>query len=465
MSKNPPGELWRQLTEIITDFYHNIHHEPVKPIVKPQTIRDHLQSRYDFEDVGIPLSESVDDVAGMLRRWNTHVTHPRYFGLFTPNSSPASVAADSLTALFNPQLAAWSHSPAACEIERHVLLFLANQFGLDPNETHANFTTGGSEANLSAVITALTRQFPDFGDAGMRGLSGQPTLYISQEGHDSFMKIAHMSGLGRGALRHIPVTSDLKMDIEALKRRVQADKSAGFAPFMVAATAGATSSGAIDPLPQLVEFCRQENLWLHVDAAWGGAATLSPKLAPLLAGIEGADSITCDAHKWFSVAMGAGMFFCRHPYAVAEAFRVKAAYMPLESGHAPNNYATTVQWSRRFIGLKLFLALAEKGRAGYQAQIERQTELGHYLRRNLKKHGWTLLNDTPLPVICFTHPQLEEKGEHIDFVERLQRDCQTWISTTCLRNRTPALRACITNYASTEQDIDYLVESLDYCLA
>ena len=87
------------------------------------------------------------------------------------------------------------------------------------------------------------------------------------------------------------------------------------------------------------------------------------------------------------------------------------------------------------------------------------------MRRNLKKHGWTLLNDTPLPVICFTHPQLEEKGEHIDFVERLQRDCQTWISTTCLRNRTPALRACITNYASTEQDIDYLVESLDYCLA
>ena len=128
----------------------------------------------------------------------------------------------------------------------------------------------------------------------------------------------------------------------------------------MAPTAGTTAAGVIDPLPELARFCRDEGLWFHVDAAWGGAAILSPNLRHHLAGIEAADSITCDAHKWFSVPMGAGMFFCRHADAVAEAFHAETTYMPGKTaGPALDPYTTSVQWSRRFIGLKLFLALAQ----------------------------------------------------------------------------------------------------------
>ncbi len=140
---------------------------------------------------------------------------------------------------------------------------------------------------------------------------------MTAEANHSFNKIVHMTGLGRRALRVVATDSNLRMDVADLARQVAADRKNGFIPFMVSATAGTTAAGVIDPLPNLARYSKSENLWFHVDAAWGGAAILSPRLRDSLAGIEAADSITCDAHKWFSVPMGAGMFFCRHPEAVS----------------------------------------------------------------------------------------------------------------------------------------------------
>jgi len=286
------------------------------------------------------------------------VTHPRYFGLFNPSVTLASIVADTLVAMYNPQLATWRTSPAANEIERHTLAWLAGKFGL-PATTMASFTSGGAESNLSAVIVALTRAFPQYGDDGLRSLSASPAIYVTREAHDSFCKIAHMTGIGRRALRTIATNRDLKMDLEDLSRRVAEDRRNGLVPIMVVGTAGTTAAGAIDPLPDLARFCRAESLWFHVDAAWGGAAILSPRLRGHLAGIDHADSITCDAHKWFSVPMGAGMFFCRHPDAVREAFRAQTSYMPGKTaGPVADPYTTSVQWSRRFIGLKLNFPLS-----------------------------------------------------------------------------------------------------------
>src|SRR5260221_10242944 len=160
-----------------------------------------------------------------------------------------------------------------------------------------------------------------------------------------------MTGLGRAAIRTVLTASDLKMDLADLRTRVAEDRKDGFAPFLVVGTAGTTGAGVIDPLPALARFCAAEDLWFHVDAAWGGAAIISPNLKLHLAGIEAADSITCDAHKWFSVPMGAGMFFCRHPDSVGEAFRAKNAFMPgATDGAVADPYAMSIQWSRRFIG-------------------------------------------------------------------------------------------------------------------
>src|SRR6266540_1120298 len=297
---------------------------PIVPMVTPQEIRDHLASRYDFTKP-LALDDVIADVERMLRTWQVHVTHPRYFGLFNPSVTTASIIAETIVAMYNPQLAAWRTSPAANEMERHTLAWLMGKFGL-PADAIANFTSGGAEANLSAVIVALTRAFPDYGEHGLRRLSASPTIYLTGEAHATFNKIAHMTGLGRRAIRTVATDRHLKMDLGDLARQVAEDRKAGFAPFLVIGTAGTTAAGVIDPLPELARFCRSESLWFHVDAAWGGAAIISPRLRGHLAGIEAADSITCDAHKWFSVPMGAGMFFCRHPAAVGEAFHAETSY-------------------------------------------------------------------------------------------------------------------------------------------
>src|SRR5438552_2772535 len=274
---------------------------PIVPTVTPDEIRCHLAARYDFTRP-LDLDDVGADVERMLRTWQVHVTHPRYFGLFNPSVTLASVVADTLVAMYNPQLATWRTSPAANEIERHTLAWLTGKFGF-PASAVASFTNGGAEANLSAVIVALTRSFPEYGEHGLRRLTASPTVYLTGEAHATFNKIAHMTGLGRRAVRTVASDRHLKMDLGDLARRVAEDRRDGFAPFMVVGTVGTTAAGAIDPLPDLARFCRSEDLWFHVDAAWGGAAVVSPLLRGHLAGIDEADSITCDAHKWFSVPM------------------------------------------------------------------------------------------------------------------------------------------------------------------
>src|SRR6266849_681542 len=168
---------------------------PVAPAVTPQKIRRYLTSRYDFTKP-IDLDDVVADVEAMLRTWQVHVTHPRYFGLFNPSVTVASIVADTLVAMYNPQLATWRTSPAANEIERHTLAWLSGKFGLPPTAI-ASFTSGGAEANLSAVVVALTQAFPSYGPQGLRGLPASPTIYLTGEAHHSFSKITHMTGLGR----------------------------------------------------------------------------------------------------------------------------------------------------------------------------------------------------------------------------------------------------------------------------
>jgi aromatic-L-amino-acid decarboxylase len=449
--------LLENLRSVVEDLNCEIADGPIFPKVTPEEIREHLH-RYDFSQP-VALDELCSDVARMMQTWHVQVTHPRYFGLFNPSVTFASVVADTMVAMYNPQLATWRTSPAANEIEHHTLAWLGCKFGF-PHNTFSSFTTGGAEANLTAVIVALTRKFPEYGEAGLRHLDATPAIYVTAEANHSFNKIAHMTGLGRQALRVVGTDSDLRMDVACLARQVAEDRKNGFLPVMVVGTAGTTAAGVIDPLPDLASFCRSENLWFHADAAWGGAAIISPRLKAHLRGIEDADSITCDAHKWFSVPMGAGMFFCRHPEAVAASFHAETEYMPLETpGSLPNQYATTAQWSRRFIGLKLFLSLAERGESGYVEMIEHQAQLGDLLRECLRRTGWRIVNSTPLPVVWFTRDGLDPAK----FVAVLQERQIAWMSAVQLRG-TPALRACITSFRTTEADIESVVREMSRLL-
>ncbi len=428
---------------------------PIYPHVTREEIRGHLLSHYDFS-TPLDIEDVVADVEEMLRSWQVQVTHPHYLGLFNPGVTLASVVADTLVGMYNPQLASWRTSPAANEIERYTLDWFAERFGL-PGNTRALFTTGGAEANLTAVIVALTRAFPEYGNRGLHALGVTPAIYLTAESHHSFRKIAHMTGLGRNALRLVPADSQHRMNPVALATAVEEDRRNGFFPLMVIGTCGTTTSGAIDPLPELGQFCREAGLWFHVDAAWGGAAIISPSLRHHLAGIETADSITCDAHKWLSISMGCGMFFCRHPESVSEAFRADTTYMPGKpSDSAFDPYTESVQWSRRFIGLRLFLSLAEHGASGHAEMIDRQTRIGCLLRDSLSATGWRIVNHTPFPVVCFTRDGLDIPT----FLEALRERQIAWMSEAQLAG-SPVLRACITGFRTTDRDIRWIVDQMN----
>lgn len=456
--------LWQRLVEAIERYTVEVGTAPVAPAADPEAIRERL-ARFDFAVPSDPL-EALDFVVDGLWRDQVHPSHPRYFGLFNPAPTTASIAADALVAAFNPQLAAWSHSPFAVEAEQHLIRSLAERFGYDPARVEGSFTTGGAEANQTALHVALTRAFPEVARRGLLALRSQPLVYVSPEGHHSILKAARLAGLGAESVREIRADSRLRMRPDDLAARIREDREAGSSPFLVVANAGTTGAGVIDPLEEIAQIADEERLWLHVDAAWGGAAALVPELRPALAGIARAGSITFDAHKWLSVPMGAGLFLTRHPGLLERTFRVATHYMPKEGGAGPvvDPYAQSMQWSRRFIGLKVFLSLAVAGWEGYAAALRHQTALGDRLREGLRAAGWTVVNDTPLPLVCFVGS--EREGRTPAFLEavaaKVVASGDAWISTVSLGGEAgTALRACITNYRTEPEDLDALIAALD----
>lgn len=461
---HPPHDdlPWDALARELDGLAREIRDLPVlqPPDSTPDSMQRAVRERFDLARP-TPLASLIPAVAEFLRGGITHVTHPRYFGLFNPSVRAAGIAGDALAAGFNLQLAVWSHAPAALELERLTLQALGARMGFGGN-TLAHFASGGAEANLSAVLVALAARFPASAEHGIAALDRRPAIYVGEESHHSFVKIARMAGLGTAALREARVTDRWTLDVEHLARRIAEDRAGGWAPLLVVGTAGTTSAGVVDDLPALADLARREGAWFHVDAAWGGAAALSDRLRPTLGGIERADSVTWDAHKWLNAPMGAGMFFCRHPDAVRRAFTTRTSYMPAASGAADDPYLASPQWSRRSIGLKVFFTLAELGLPGAAALVERQAEMGERLREQLREAGWEIVNDTPLPVICFT--RAEARAGRLDLAEvvaRIHARRRAWISRTVLGGRLPVLRACITSWRTEQEDLDVLVEELE----
>jgi glutamate/tyrosine decarboxylase-like PLP-dependent enzyme len=284
--------------------------------------------------------EAMELAVRLLTEGTVHTTSPSYFGLFNPTPSFMGVIGDLLAAAFNPQLAAWSHAPAANEIEAWLVRYLARHLGMTTT-VGGSFTSGGAEANAQALHLALTRAFPAFSDKGLRGLDADPVMYASSESHLAWLKIAHVCGIGRDAVRLVPAGPDLRMDIEAVERMIVDDQRRGRLPVLIVATAGTTSAGVIDPLEEAGEVARRHKSWYHVDAAWAGAACLSDQLRAHLVGIDSADSVTIDAHKWLSVPMGAGIFITSNTDTLGETYRISTSYMPTAVGNTADPYTSS----------------------------------------------------------------------------------------------------------------------------
>lgn len=406
-----------------------------------------------------PIDQLLSWTITRLEHGIVHITHPRYFGLFNPAPTFPAQCADRITSVFNPQLATSTTSPVAVEIESHVIRSIGRRAGL-ASEVAGHFTTGGAEANYTALICALTHSNTDFASEGARAFSGRPMFYASKESHLAWVKIAHQAGIGRSSVHLVATDGSGRMDPNALSEAIAADLARGCVPVLVVATAGTTNAGMIDPLTDCAEIARLSGLWYHVDAAWGGALIASDQLRGMLAGIEQADSLTIDAHKWFATTMGCGMFITKHAEVLSSTFQVSTDYMP---SNVPNldPYVTSVQWSRRFLGLRLFLSLAAAGWTGYGKHVERAVELASFLRERLSSRGWSIANQSLLAVLCAEPPP--GHGEVRSIVNRVVASGLAWISVATFERR-EIIRACVTNGLTTPDDIDELADALQAAL-
>ena len=412
---------------------------------------------FDFAEPR-PLAEVLPWVIGQLEHGIVHLTHPGYFGLFNPSPSFPAECAERIAAAFNPQLATARTSPVPVAIEAHVVRAVAQRAGL-PAQSSGHFTTGGSEANFTALVCALTQAHPAFGTQGARAFAGPPVFYVSEDAHHAWHKIAHQAGVGRSALRQVATDPLGQMDAAMLAAMMAEDRAAGCVAVMVVATAGTTGAGMIDPMPACAGIARDHGAWFHVDAAWGGALIASERLRPALAGIETADSITIDAHKWFATTMGCGMFLTTRPEILPAAFHAEGSYMP-SNDPARDPYVSTVQWSRRFLGLRLFLSLAAAGWQGHAAHVENAIALIAFLRDELAGQGWTIANTSPLGVLCLDPPPGFPGAAEI--ARSIVASNEAWVASTLFGSRT-VLRICVTNGRTTRRDVLALVHLLRAC--
>ena len=403
--------------------------------------------RFDF-DQPVALEDLCEWTIAQLEHGVVHMTHPRYLGLFNPAPSFPARCADRIVADFNPQLATATTSPAAVAIERHVVAALAARAGLSAHSA-GHFTSGGSEANGAALACALTQAAPGFALQGSRAFAGPPVFYISADSHLAWIKLAHLAGIGRDAARLVPTGRDGRMDLAALERMIVADRDAGLVPVMLVATAGTTNAGMIDPLDGCHDVARAAGLWYHVDAAWGGALLTSDRLRGMLRGIERADSLIIDAHKWLATTMGCGMFITAHPEALTATFNVQTSFMPSHVASV-DPYLTTAQWSRRFNGLRLFLSLGAAGWTGHAAHVERGVALGQMLADTMTGHGWAVVNDPAMAVVCLRPPAGAPGVRAI--VAAVLADGGAWVSAARFAGE-DVVRACITHGETNEADV------------
>ncbi len=398
-------------------------------------------------------------------------TSPGYLAYIPGGGIPTAAVADLVANVLNRFVGLASAAPALARLEADVLRWLAAEFGYGP-DARGLLTSGGSLANFSAIVAAREKHLgPDFDLRRAR-------VYTSNQSHHSIGKCLRMAGFSPQCLRVVEVDQHFRLDIDALRRAVQTDRKAGWTPFLVIAAAGTTNTGAIDPLPQLGEICRYNNLWLHVDGAYGGAFVLCPRGREALRGIAQADSITFDPHKGMFLPYGTGCLLVRDGRDLLRAHRGDADYLrdfdvfddPLQA--SSNDLGPEL--SRDFRGLRLWLPLMLHGAAAFRHQLNEKLELADHLHRGLLQ-----LQQAGAPLQIVAPPQLSllafrlqrRPGEHLDsynrrnqsLLDRINGRQRVWLSSTNLPvsdGLACTLRACILSFRTHRPRIDMLLADI-----
>ena len=437
---------------------------PERPVVIPTTsaaLRAELEEPLPQDPS--PWTGILDDFDDKIVRYSRHNAHPRMFGYVASPGTPITAVGSLLQSALNVNATAWRSGPAAAEVEHLTINWLKEILGY-PKDAIGLFTSGGSMANFAALGAARSAKAPvNVVREGVAAVGRPMCAYVSEEAHFSITKAAGMLGLGEANVRHVKTDANFRLDLADLDRLVAADRAADRLPFCVVASAGTTASGAIDPIADLVDFARRHDLWLHVDAAYGGPAALA--IPGVFAGIEQADSVALDPHKWLYLPMGCGCVLYRDPAAARAAFSHGAEYtrtIGLERDEAFAFWDYGPELSRPFRALDLWLLLKYAGARRLAEAIGQNIACAKYFERLVQTSSdFEMLAPVELSIFCFRHKDAE--GDLNAWNERiliaLQRAGSSYLSNASLRGQF-ALRGCVLNYRTTEKDMDQLLKDV-----
>jgi aromatic-L-amino-acid/L-tryptophan decarboxylase len=464
--------------ELAADYLETL---PDKPVYRPMTPSErHLLLHQALPEFGRSPEALFDFFEQHILPHAMGNQHPRFAAWVNPAAAPIGMLAEFLAAVMNPSAAGGDH--AAIYLEHCVIRWLMELIGFPTDGSAGLLVGGGSVASLYCLAVArqwaAARNGWNMREEGLQGQHPRLVLYVSEEGHSCLRKASHLLGLGEP--HRVPVDASFKMNLSALRKAVASDRAEGWLPFCVAASAGTVNTGAVDPLADLAEFCHEQGLWLHVDGAYGAFGILDPQVSPLFSGLERADSVALDPHKWLATPIECSCAIVRAGELLRETFSLVPPYLRTEPGKGfgglPWFSEYGFQQTRRFNALKLLWVIQQAGRTGLIAHVTRHNTLAQYMA-SLIDAAPDLERMAPveLSIVCFRSvpDHLHGEEEQLDalnkrIMEEMQIGGKAFVNGTLLYGRF-VLRACALHYALTEADVEAIVQEVqqvgERCLA
>jgi glutamate/tyrosine decarboxylase-like PLP-dependent enzyme len=467
MSAQTFRTLGHRLVDQLADALDAIPRGPVTCDASPSAVRDALGLSGPLPESGSDPSAVLDRTARLFQH-SLFNGHPRFFGYITAAPAPIGILGEFAAAALNANVGAFPLSPAATEVEAQTLRWIAGFVGY-PQDCGGLFVSGGNMANIVCFLAARAAKAGwNVRERGVMADAGRLRVYGSAETHTWIQKAADMSGLGTDSIRWIPTDPDLRMDVQALRRQIDADRAAGDLPFMVVGTGGSVSTGAVDPLREIRALCREYDLWFHVDGAYGGFAAAVPEAPEDLRELADADSVAVDPHKWLYAPLEAGCALVRSADALRGAFAYHPPYYHLDE-QATNYVDFGPQNSRGFRALKVWLALQHAGAGGYRQMISDDIRLSRAMADVVRRSSELELMTQSLSITTFRYvprelqpagdPSVEDRLDAVNraLLDRLQRGGEAFVSNAVINGRY-ALRACIVNFHTSTEDVKATVE-------
>jgi aromatic-L-amino-acid decarboxylase len=460
-----PHELRRALHEAaewVGSYLEHVGDLPVLSRVIPGEIAATLPQ--SAPQHGQSLEEILKDIDRLILPGITHWNHPAFFAYFGISGSGPGIVGELIAAALNVNAMLWRTSPAATELEQRTLQWVAEMLGLPPG-WFGEITDTASASTLYALAAAREAAGLDIRNQGMAGRADLPPLaiYCSTQTHSSIDKAAIALGIGRQWTRHIETDAEFRMRPDFLERAIKSDLDAGVKPLAIVATVGTTSSTSVDPVPAIAEICQRYGLWLHVDAAYGGAAALLPSHRQVLAGCDRADSFVVNPHKWLLTPIDCSLLYTRRPDDLKRAFSLVADYLRTPESDVINLMDYGLSLGRRFRALKLWMVIRAYGREGLARIIEGHIAEAHWFARQIDEApGWERLAPVPFSTVCFRHipwgiSDLEAHNAAI--IDTVNASGQAFLASTKLNDQY-AIRVAIGNFATTHTHVARVWELL-----